>query len=93
MRLLIVIAASMGGFLSGYNTGILSGVLLPLTQVFGLLAEATKGNHCIIHHSLCLFGIHLWWQAQSAHLWALTYNLGGCCSFCIGALVLLLAHN
>jgi hypothetical protein len=32
MRLLIVIAA-MGGFLSGYNTGVLSGVLLPLTHV------------------------------------------------------------
>ena len=38
MRLLIVVA-SLGGFLSGYNTGVLSGVLLPLSSAFRLSAE------------------------------------------------------
>jgi hypothetical protein len=54
MRLLIVIAA-MGGFLSGYNTGVLSGVFLPLTHVRLWTCGRTKGSHCIIHHPLCLF--------------------------------------
>jgi hypothetical protein len=80
MRLLIVIAA-MGGFLSGYNTGVLSGVLLPLTHVHLWTCGRTKGSHCIIHHPLCLFFGRPFAMASSIiHLWASTYNLGGCCS-------------
>mmetsp|Transcript_356 Transcript_356/g.712 ORF Transcript_356/g.712 Transcript_356/m.712 type:complete len:677 (+) Transcript_356:340-2370(+) len=35
MRYLTCVAA-IGGFLSGYNTGVISGALLPLTRVFGM---------------------------------------------------------
>ena len=38
MRYLTCIAA-IGGFLSGYNTGVISGALLPLTRVFHLAPE------------------------------------------------------
>lgn len=38
MRYLTCIAA-IGGFLSGYNTGVISGALLPLTRVFHLSPE------------------------------------------------------
>jgi len=42
MRHLICIA-SIGGFLSGYNTGVLSGALLPLSRVFSLSSLQGKG--------------------------------------------------
>ena len=43
MRYLICIA-SIGGFLSGYNTGVLSGALLPLSRVFSLSSLEGKPN-------------------------------------------------
>ena len=43
MRHLICIA-SIGGFLSGYNTGVLSGALLPLSRVFSLSSLQGKSH-------------------------------------------------
>lgn len=49
MRLLTCIAA-IGGFLSGYNTGVISGALLPLKRVFDLTPEQQE---FIVFSTIC----------------------------------------
>lgn len=90
MRLLIVVA-SLGGFLSGYNTGVLSGVLLPLSSVFHLSAEQKE---LII--SVTIFFAFL--SSISGDLLNRTLGrrrtlLGAAALFVLAALVLMLAQN
>ena len=90
MRLLIVVA-SLGGFLSGYNTGVLSGVLLPLSSAFRLSAEQKE-----LIVSITIFFAFL--SSISGDFLNRTFGrrrtlLGAAAIFFLGALILMLAQN
>jgi MFS transporter, SP family, solute carrier family 2 (myo-inositol transporter), member 13 len=90
MRLLIVVA-SLGGYLSGYNTGVLSGVLLPLSSAFRLSAEQKE-----LIVSITIFFAFL--SSISGDLLNRTFGrrrtlLSAAAIFFLGALILMLAQN
>jgi SP family myo-inositol transporter-like MFS transporter 13 len=90
MRLLIVVT-SMGGFLSGYNTGVLSGVILPLARAFHLSAE--QKELVVTVTIFFAFLSSIFGDKLNRSFGRRKTLMGAAAIFLIGALVLLLAQN
>jgi SP family myo-inositol transporter-like MFS transporter 13 len=90
MRLLIVVT-SMGGFLSGYNTGVLSGVILPLARAFHLSAEQKE---LIVSVTIFFaFLSSIFGEKLNRSFGRRKTLTGAAAIFLVGAFVLLLAQN
>lgn len=90
MRYLTCIAA-IGGFLSGYNTGVISGALLPLTRVFHLSPEQEESIVTATIVSAFIFS--LWGGSMNRVLGRRKTIMNAAAVFTIGAIILFCAQN
>ena len=90
MQYLTCIAA-IGGFLSGYNTGVISGALLPLTRVFDLTVEHEEA--LVSATIVCAFGASLFGGGLNRACGRRCTILGAALVFVSGGLTVASASN
>ena len=90
MRYLTCIAA-IGGFLSGYNTGVISGALLPLTRVFHLSPE--QEEFIVTSTIVSAFAFSLFGASLNRIVGRRKTIMKAAAVFTIGAVVLFSARN
>ena len=90
MQYLTCIAA-IGGFLSGYNTGVISGALLPLTRVFDLTVEHEEA--LVSATIVCAFGASLFGGGLNRACGRRVTILGAALVFVSGGLTVASASN
>ena len=90
MRFLTAVAA-MGGFLSGYNTGVISGAMLPVQRRFAL---SISQQELIVSSTICSAFIASLWGGTLVHCLGRRHTLlGAAAVFCLGAIVLSCSTN